>query len=404
MLSPIVKINGREVDPANVVMPISIKHGRSSPDKQPDAPTATLIFRSIPFAPVIGDTVEVLATITGITSPMWDDPLVFYDDSRVTYDGYWTVTTPRFTGTVTDSEVVEWKGWPGQVRITAVNPQADLGRRGVLLDRPVENDVTRVQWIAADAEVPVEVVGNPGPNLAPDTIDKDALGALQEVTQSSGGLVWSRQDGTLVYGTGDHRSLGEPVTTLMAHAIISGIEWKSSVSDLINKLTMTWGPENAQTQKTIEDASSIVSYGERYRKVTTMLNAEEDALMVGTLILARRAWPWWTITDVMLDSDHCNNDQEMIQRALLLRVSDAVYLPIPPDPGPAGTQAEWIIEGWSEEWPESNHVGLQFAVSDRVRFALTTIRHWDDVPPNTWQQEVDRGSWLNALIKKGTEE
>ncbi len=403
MIRPSVLVNGVEADPSKVVMPITIKHGRSSPDKQPDAPTATLIWKSPVWAPVLGDTIEVRANIVGIEAPLWDDPLVHYDDSRVTYDGLWIAWISRFVGTVTDAEAQEWKGLPGHVRVTAVSKQADLGRTGVLLDQPVESDVARVQAIAADAGVAIEIVGNPGPNLAPDTVDKDALGALHEVTNSSGGLVWTKQDGSLVYGTADHRGIGEPVAALPAHAIISGLKWQTSVDDLVNRVTMTYGPENAQTQKTIQDDLSVNTYGQRYRKVSTMLNTEEDALYTAAVILGRRAWPYWGMSDILMDSEHVNNDVDAMTTALLLKVSDAIYLPIPPDPGPAGEMAEWIVEGWSEEWPESDHLTLQFAVSDRVRFALTTLRLWIDAQPQTWQEELDRGAWLNALIKKGTE-
>lgn len=400
MIRPSVLLNGVEVDPSKVVMPITIKHGRSSPDRQPDSPQATLIFKGVQWAPVLGDLIEVRANIVGVDPAEYDDPTVLYDDPRVTYDGRWVAGIHRFHGTVTDAEVAEWGGYPGHVRVTAVSLQADLGRVGVVLDRPAESDVARVQAIATAAATPITVVGNPGPTLAPDTIDKDALGALHEVCESTGGIVWSHTNGELMYGTGDHRAIEDPVTAIGAHAIISGLQWDSTVTDLVNKVTVTWGPENAQTQKTVQDDTSIAIYGERWVKVSTMLESEEDALYLAALIMARRSFPYWWMSDIVMDSEHVNGDVEAMTSALLLRVGDAVYLPIPPDPSPAGLLAEWSVEGWQEEWPESSHLILQFAISDRARWVLTKIRTWGEVEPNTWQDELERGTWIDCLITR----
>ncbi len=378
VLPPVVLVNGIPADPSQVVMPITVSHGRSKPDKQPDAPDCTLIWKDITTAPVLGDEVAVVALLGA--------------------DGGETLT--RFVGLVTDSDVQEYKGMPGHVRIVAVSKQADLGRVGVVLDRPAESDVARVQAIAAAAAVTLTVHGNAGPALAPDTIDKDALGALHEVCASSGGLVWSDGDGSLHYGTADHRSLLDPIAAIGSNVIITGLRWQSTVSELINKVVVKWGPEGGQSQRTLRDNKSIVDFGIREKSVSTMLNSEDDAVQLGNLILGRRAWPFSRVDDIIMDSDHVQSDEAAMEAAIRLKVSDAVYLPIPPDPGPAGLSAAWCVEGWQEEWPRHDRVILQIAVSDRARFALTVLRVWADAQPNTWQEELDRGSWLECLIKR----
>lgn len=397
--APKVYVNGILENPANVVMPISISMGRSRPESQPDAPDATLTWRDVATAPVHGDEIRIMATLPpGGPVPTYDSPDVFYDDPRVTYGGQWLGEQARFVGIVTDVDTQEVAGRTGRVRVVAVSRQAELGRTMLVLTRPSETDVARVLAIMTAAGAPVTIHGNAGPMLVADEIDRDALGAVHEVCVSSGGVFWSDTNGNYHYGTGDHRELAHPMGAIGAHAIISGLRWQSTLADLINKVTVKYGADATEGEHTLTDDASITAHGLRAQDVTTQLINQDAGDQLAALILARRAWPYARISDVMMDSDHVSGDLQALAAAFYLAVGDPVLLPIPPDPGPAGLLAEWIVEGWQEEWDRADHVTLQIAVSDRARFAQTTIRTWNDALPFSWQAELDRGSWLDTLI------
>lgn len=401
MIPPAVFVNGIRANPRFIALPIKITHGRSQPESQPDAPSATLVWGRNSQPPRIGD---ILRIDGYLPAPLvnYDDPVAQYDDPGVTYDGL-QVSDPitRFHGVITDVTVAEYAGLPAGATVTAVGMQSHLGTVGVLLDRPIESDVSRVQAIATAAGVPITILGNPGPNLAAHLIDTDALSALHQICNSSGGLVWSGTDGTMHYGTGDHREDVPPVAAIDSYAIISGLDWKATITDLINKITVTHGPANGQTEKTLQNDASIAVYGERWTKAQTQLAEQADADYLGALVLARRSWAFSRISDVMIDSGHVQDDEYTIRNVMQFKVSDAVFLPIPPDPSPAGLMAEWMIEGWTEEWPAPDRVAFQIAVTDRARFAQTVLREWQDADDNSWQTELDNGAWLNALIQMG---
>ena len=388
------EVNGLPADGSQILMPITISQGRSGVDAQADAPQANLTWLSTYTAPTFGDRIDLIVSLpTPGDAPAYDSTVVMYDDPTATYDGSWLTELPRFSGTVTDVITQEQSGLPGLVQIVAISPQAELGRVTVQLSRPSEDDISRVTAIAAAAGVGIEIHGNPGPLLAPAELNTDALAAIQEMCNSSAGLLWSDTSGVLHYGTGDHRTLTHPMAVIPAHVIISGLEWKATLADLINKVIVSW----ATGQSTLTDDISISVYGVREESVSTTLVDQAAADQLGVVILARRAWPFAQITDVLLDSAFIT-DTAALYAAIRLRVSDALLLPIPPDPGPTGLLAEWIAEGWQEEWLARDHVTIQFAVSDRARFAQTTLRTWGHAETNTWEAELARGAWLDTLI------
>lgn len=331
--------------------------------------------------------------------PVYDDPNVMYDDARVAWDNGWLSTSVRFTGLVTDITTPEESGIPGHVDIVAIDRQANLGRIYIQDSRPIEDDVTRVHAIGNLAGVVFIIHGTPEVTLAAMEIKSTALQAIHSICQSSGGVLWSDPDGNMHYGTGNHREISPPIMVIPGHIIKSGIKWNSTVADIINEVVIEYGAQSARESITLRDDISQSIYGVRSKKVTTILSDAGGANSMGALILARRSFPFSRITDVITDSDHVSNDMRSFVSVLALKVSDALYLPIPPDPAPTGLLAEWICEGWQEEWVTPSRVKIQIAVSDRARFALTVLRYWNDAIENTWQEELTRGSWLDALTK-----
>lgn len=387
-------VNGTEAPQSVIYLPISISHGRSDVTTQPDAPQINMTWLDDASAPQIGDRVHALVDLPGGASQgTYDDPVVSYDDPRVTYSGDWLSEVDRFDGYVTDRIVHEQGGQPGEVQVIAVGGHAKLGLRQVSLDRPQEDDIARVRAIADAVGIPLVTLGNPGPPLLAGLVAGTALSAIQQVCASSGGLLWQNTDGVIYYGSGDHRRIGEPLAAIGAHEILDELNWDSKIGDMINRITVSYGQPAGSV--TVTDDISISLYDTREHSASTQLVDQGAADQFAALILARRAFPFAQITDIMLDSSAA---PEVMQKAMLLSVSDAILLPIPADPGPTGLLAEWIVEGWQEEWSEPTLVKVQFAVSDRARFALTMLRFWSHALEQTWQDELDRGTWLDALI------
>jgi hypothetical protein len=397
---PTLLVNGIQANRGHVPLPIVITHGRSRVDAQPDAPSLTMEWAEPATCPQLLDRVELRLNLPA-ESPMWDDPRVSYDDPTVLYSGTWAVTAVRFVGVVVDVDTQEiWQGsygGPATSRITAVSTQADLGRVPVVLTRPAEADTARIAAIAAAAGVPITVVGGAGPRLAANTIDRDALGALYEVTGSSGGLLWQGPDGRMHYGAQDYRADAPAVAGLPAGAIVDGLRWQTSAADMINKVTVKWGPPDAQQEHTLTDDASVAAHGIHHAQVGTGLADQAAADQLASLILARRGWPFWWTSDVIIDSALVLEVSTM-RAVAVLQTSDTVLLPIPAEPGVTGLLAEWIVEGWVETWPAHDRCVIQIAVSDRERWALTQLRLWSHADDFTWGQELSRGSWFDALI------
>lgn len=391
-----VLINGVPA-PDAIPVPVTIVHGRAQPESQPDAADCTLEWLDPATIPRLGDTVVCRWVLDEPSAgpPIWDDPRFGWSDRAITWGGQFMTTFVRFTGRIVDMDVQEDLGQPVSARITAVSPMADLGRRHYKSSRPQETELQRVAAIAASAGVTIITQGNAGPPLGPTEVDADALTALHDICLSTGGVLWHDLEGNLWYGTGDHRSLAEPVGALPDTVIVDRIHWQTSTTDLLNRVLVSYA--GSTTPSVLTDDESIARFGVWETSVNTALASQTGADQLGNLILARRAWPFARVSDVLLDSRDLT-EPDLLMLAATLRVSDAVLLPIPPDPGPTGEFAEWVVEGWVENWTLPDTFQIQLAVTDRERFAQTTLRPWSVADDFTWGEELDRGRWLDTLI------
>lgn len=392
-------IAGQEMDIGNVPVPLTITHGRSSAATQPDAPDCQFSWLHIDPPGAIGDTVVVSASLldSGLTW-IYDAPNNYmYDSPDYVWDNAWTLDVgPRFVGRMSglaarevDGRIVEWA-------VRCVGEQGTIARLDVLADRPAETDVARVQAIAAAAGFPITIDGTPGLTLAADTLDRgSALDAIQEICESSGGLVWQDKAGRMHYGTADHRQ-ADPTWTLSAGAIVDGLQWRSDIESLINHITLRWGPEGAQSEHTISEAGSMaMPWGKRHVDVTTLAATQADADQLGALILARRAWPFWLMDTVMADGRHADRPDTITLTHIDVGTIILIPAPTEPDTTPSEWTA-WVVEGWTETATESG-AELQLSVSDAARWGQTRLRTWQEARGYTWAQEA-AGTWLDALI------
>lgn len=208
-----LRVDGTAINKCAVALPLTITHGRSTINQQPDSPTCefTWLGSDLPAGMEPGAEVTVTASTSGL----------------------------RFKGHITLLKAIEEGGVVASYEVTAVGDQANLGRINVLLSRPEETDAERVTAIATAAGVPINIVGTASVTLSADSIDRDALSALHEVCESSGGLLWQDRTGAMNYGTPGHRD-GSATEVLPCSAILDGVEWSNDTDLIVNHVTAKW--------------------------------------------------------------------------------------------------------------------------------------------------------------------
>jgi hypothetical protein len=388
----------RTLNRCRVALPLTITHGRSGIGNQPDAPSCSFTWWQNVCPINLGERLRVTAEVN-VAPAVYDSGVVMYDDAAAVYDSDGTdwVERTRFVGSVAairareeGGEVVDWA-------IEAVGVQAALGFQRITGTLPAASDSDRITAIAALAGISVEVRGTANLMLAADTIDGDPLEALQNVCKSSGGLLWQTPDGRLVYGSADHRQLADTAGALPCDAVRDGLDWDSSVDDILNSVTIKW----AGGESVHEVAESIAeSWGVRATSVDTICNDEADAEILGALILARRAWPFWSTPTALVPGDRVTEDLRPVLAAL--DVSTPVWVPWEADPGPtpANNLAPAIVEGWVETWDTT--YGLQVALSDAHRWVATSTRTYTEVlAGGTYRDWLPIGTYLDMLVQEG---
>lgn len=390
--APHIKANGVELDAASIAMPLVITHGRTNMGVQPDAPTASFTWLGTTCPIAIGDTIEILLDLpVAGTHRTWGDANANWGSLGISWSGAEISRVPRFTGKVATVQALEAAGDVQEWAVGCVGHQAGLGAVLVNLNRPAESDHDRVRAICAAAGIPVSIVGLVENQLLPDSIYRDALGALQEVAAWTAGLIWQSRDGTMVYGTPDHRT-GPAQGILPESATLDGVEWDQGITQIVNHLVVTFG--DPETQNTYRDDDSIAQWGFRHAEQSTKLALEQDADIFGQTIIIRRAQPYWSMPGVVVNSIDCTDSEYWQLNSLAVGVG--VLIPIPAEPGPIGTQTTWTVEGWQEVWDTPDNQRFQFALSDRVRWGAYALRRWTGMAEHDYAYWVPF-TWLQAL-------
>lgn len=400
MQVPTVTIAGQPASGGSIARPLSIVHGRSGVDHQPDASSAEILWCESDSPWAVGDGVTIVTSVNYLPVT-YDDDVVTYDDPRALYDGVTSKTAEHFTGTIAAIDAAELGGIVQEWRLDCIGPLAALGRIPVTITRPAESDVARVAGLASAAGFAVRILGTAGVTLAPATIDSDALTALHDVCETSGGLLWQSRQGTVTYESAHYRvSASKPLGVIGGHVIEDGVSWATSVDDIINHITVSWGPDSARLESTQQDAASVAApWGMRHLDLDTQCNTQADADQLALLILARRAWPYWGGSNKVIDlgTDDINR---LFSR---LDVSSPVMVPVPVDPGPTPSPpAAMVLEGFIETWTEGLEHTAEAALSDQKRWATTTVKTYTEVQAvGTYNQILALGTYSDVLIKEG---
>lgn len=240
-------VNDIALDGSLVPLPVRLVHGRNYVEIQPDPPQAEFHYWSTEPPCQIGDAIRI-GTVGGIPPKTWGDASALWADPTYTWFGTPAPgTSPRAPGQTWD----RFHGWASQIVATerdgelvdwyvlATGNIARLGQMPVYMERPVEDDVTRVLAIAAEVGVEIRIAGDPSLMLAIDQIDRSALGAVQEICRSTGGLFWQGLDGTFWYGTSNHRAEATKYV-LPAWMILDGVSWEENVNSIINAIKVIY--------------------------------------------------------------------------------------------------------------------------------------------------------------------
>lgn len=366
---------------------VSIVHGRSDPDGQPDASACTLTLvdddGTMPSVLEIG---RFLFVETNLNPPT-DDP----------------VWRTRFVGRISDYDL----GWEeaGEAtpdtpigQVIAVGPLEGMGRRSVgSVVMPAENDGARVARIMAAAGYGAPATIDPGTVglIARDVNVTDALSLAQSVAADARGVLWEDKAGTIGYADAEHRRAAPVALALDVCDVLTTPTWRKTTAGLINEVAIGYGVPAAgadQPRYTATDADSVARYGRYGFESTTQLAALADATALGQLLLVRNKTPPWNMAALPIDV--AGLDAADTATLLELDMHSLIQLTGMPAVVDVPTTANLWVEGWAETLAYGRH-DLVLNVSGFCRTAPAP--RWDDVPAAyTWNTIDAAMTWDSA--------
>lgn len=383
----VVTLGGVEV-PVTGAGGITIRHGRSSTDQQPDAGTCTVTVMSdvLDALPTLGQELRVelgpdAADWLLVTSPLW------------------SAVKTRFVGDVTDITVRPKAGidGPSFVSITAVSPRARLGR--VLLGDapwPVELDGARAGRILAlaalEADLDLGTIDAGRVNVrARDVDSQPALALLDQLAVDTGGILAESRAGEMLWHDAEHRRALTPSVTLDAGNVLAPTSTSQNLGGVVNDLTVAYGAEPQATVR-VTDEDSVVAYGLFAASIATQLADEDAAESYARTNIARRSEPRWSTPGLTVD---LLRTVDVDTAAALLELEFAGLLAVDgfPASGPFAAADLWV-EGWTETISRRGW-RLALDVSD---YQLTgPPLRWSDLPAGLqWADVAPDLTWLDA--------
>lgn len=369
-----------------------IRHGRGSPNGQPEASTITMDISADTGETLIPDSLEIGSGIG-----------VFVSTSLI--------QSQRFFGRITDINY----GWDDAgedtpdalvAQVNAAGILADLGRR-VVGDTPwtEELDGARVSRILAAAGITTDpTFSDPGTVqiLARDVDAQAALPLAQAVADDAMGVVWETKAGVVLYADADHRRNTRSMLTLGPCDVLVSPTWTRNTEGLVNLVSIGFGlppldeegnPQGEQPRYVDSSPVSQARFG-RYEFVRgTQLADLAAATTLGNVVLNRNSTPVWVFSDLPLDL--AGLDAERTASVLSMDVHSLVELTGLPAAGNAPTSDSLWVEGWDEILAFGVHE-LSLVVSGYCR--TSPPPRWDDVPFElTWDTISNTITWDSAI-------
>ena len=147
---------------------------------------------------------------------------------------------------------------------------------------PRAGDAQRVDAIALDAQVPIEVEGGIDQNIIaqPEDASRTAWQALQRIARDTGGLLYSTRDGRLKYRQPNSYT-PQQVTIDPMHTLVDPLQMSLDISRIANEVAMTYGDRDPDTGKRPQVNSTnqtlVDELGKRQKDYTLEPADEADA-------------------------------------------------------------------------------------------------------------------------------
>lgn len=256
-----------------------------TPDADPDIAKRFPDFAPGPFAARSGFVEAWEDTYYGVVSRLTigasvevaaESPSGFVEEWVDTYEGS---QMTRFTGRIT---AIDYR--PGTATITAVDDLERLGRVEDSSKWPAETDVARATRLAKLAGVDLVVDGDHRVNLVPRDNGKpeepetavDVLSALIDIATDAEAVLYADRDNVLRYRT---RTAPSPAAVLLpsGRVVEDTLAMSLDLADVVNDVTVDYGPQTARLVATATDPDSVAVYGKRDRREMTQLADQADA-------------------------------------------------------------------------------------------------------------------------------
>lgn len=352
---------------------VSIRHGRTKPDAQPDASSVSLVSRDA-LLPEVGQTLTVELGASAVAA-----------------FGTAAAAKPRFVGRVTTAQVIPEPGDQAhrrRVNVTATGRLSTLGRQYVGdAPWPQELDGARVARLLALATgVTVGPVDSGTVAILPRDVDRQPLLKLaQDVATDADGVLLQLRDGSVAYHDADHRQVVPVSVELLPSEVLWPVVWQQDLDGMVNDLTVGYGAAEPQAEYREVDDQAVAAYGLYAAKVSTQLADAATAEAYALLTVARRGRPWWDLSTMALDLVRgLGTTAELHPHAaklLALELGDLVQITSWPSSGPQQLGRLWV-EGWTETITPTSWA-MSFAVTPYGRTGPAA--RWLDVKPaDTW--------------------
>lgn len=401
-----VTINGVDLDLDDVILDVIITHGRGAITDAASPSTLDMrIFATgqitVPYT--LGQSVNVKAD-----------------------------TVDRFTGAITDmaiSHATTINNNPPMtiIDVTAVGLLANLSRFFSDTTRPEEVLQDRVDAILTATGLTYSAQADPDylllEVLAADAVLEDARTQLDVLNDWTGGTLYDKPDGTVVFESYTRRgynyatatwddmaydwdntpgdwanqeaagSAAPTAVTLPVSAVVWEPRWQATASTIINDVTVSYGTADPQDVFNQVDAVSVAAFGSRAVTINTGLADVDDAANRASLVLTAQATERWTLGGVEILMETLSAPE--LSEVMNLTSGDRVIVTGLPTPGPI-TQFLGVLEGWTETYTIDGY-RLTLALSDpRYSYAMLP---WDEAGAADWANVPIATTWSDVILQ-----
>lgn len=406
MASPIteIQINGSVVDLSKIEYSISNNHGRSSVT---DAPTAS----TCSMALIVRD--EAMPTVSV--------------GNNLTFSAH---GIKRFTGRITDLDIVHSKAGYARFNIQAVGKVARLGTKILpttsfvkefahsraleilqlsgedyrveggydieLKARDSDNSSILEIFRSMSDDVGAAVVDTPDGKILVQFYDSRGANQYFEKWQDQGSAKWNQQTLRWIDKQEISPTAGIPLV-LDANSVIYEPRWSAQSGNIINRVILGY---DGGSYYTAEDTASQAIYGLRTLALDTEIHDVAGATIRTGQLLNRSSQPRFQLGNAEILMDRVTNATKR-DAILNLTCGNRVQISNLPKPAPF-TNWVAVVEGWSEQFTgmgrDKGTHRISLALSDP--FSSYAGMTWNTLLLQQWNTINTSVIWANAITQQ----